>query len=205
MRRPGAGRSFSQSLATVVAATALLAGCGPDRGRRSLGITSGEADSGHPAVGLLIFSLSGGTAQDGACTATLVGSQTVLTAAHCAPYPNTAFVLDGKSYASAKNLAHPDYDHDASPYLYDLALVRLGEAPPVAALPVSAAAPAAGEAIRLVGFGETSQGAKDNNTKRVAAEQHRQRRGDVLRLQRRHARRGQRLLWRLGRAGAGLE
>ena len=63
-------------------------------------ILNGSPDPGHPAVG----TVKGGPNN---CTATLVGSKTVLLAAHCIKANHTyTFTLGGKSYAVDKRLPH---------------------------------------------------------------------------------------------------
>jgi MYXO-CTERM domain-containing protein len=133
-------------------------------------ITDGTDHSGHPAVGLLIFALSGGTKQDGACTATLVGAKSVLTAAHCLGYDKTAFVdtATSKAYEAAASEIHPKYDK-GKPWLYDLGLVTLKNAPAgITPLAVYRTAPKIGDKQTLIGYGETKKGAKDNGVKRIA-------------------------------------
>jgi secreted trypsin-like serine protease len=154
----------------TIACLALTA-CGPEPTveQTAQQITNGTTHTGHPAVGKLIFALTGGTAQDGACTATLVGSKTVLAAAHCLGYKLTEWVDDTKTvHASTKSVIHDKYDK-STPYEYDLGLVLLKTAPKgITPAKVAIIVPKVGTAISLIGFGETSKGAKDNNVKRIA-------------------------------------
>jgi MYXO-CTERM domain-containing protein len=157
-----------------------LAACGPDQHVEDVedvedvesagrAITNGTTHTGHPSVGKLIFSRTGGTKQDGACTATLVGTKTVLSAAHCLLYPNTDWVSDkAVLYKSSKVIVHPKYNK-STPYNYDLGLVLLKSAP-VGITPsrVAVVAPAAGTALSMIGYGETYKGAGDNGVKRIA-------------------------------------
>src|SRR5262249_21761151 len=68
-------------------------------------ITDGTRDSGHPAVGQL---RGGGKS----CTATLIASRTVVTAAHCVdPASSYQFSLDsGGDYSSTRVVRHPAFD-----------------------------------------------------------------------------------------------
>ena len=61
-------------------------------------ITDGQSDTGHLSVGKLS---SGGAA----CTATLIGSRTVLTAGHCVGYSAT-FTIGGTKYYSQAVYRH---------------------------------------------------------------------------------------------------
>jgi hypothetical protein len=144
-------------------ALVLTAACAPDpalTGQTRLPITNGKLHTGHPAVGKLIFSRTGGTKQDGACTATLVGQRTVLTAAHCLGYPNTDFISGTLGYHSRASVIHPRFDK-ARPYEYDLGLVLLTSRPALTPAWVDTAKPTANTPVKMIGYGETSQGAGD--------------------------------------------
>jgi secreted trypsin-like serine protease len=151
----------------LVLALAVL-GCAPaPPAVRRAAITNGQDDAAHPAVNLLVFD-NPATGKTSACTATLIGKKTVLTAAHCMGYPNTALVVGGTRYASTKGTPHPKYDAKTSPYLNDIAVVHLDVEPPQTAAALVSGPPKAGAPVTIVGFGETSQGAKDNGVKRSA-------------------------------------
>ena len=152
----------------AVLALGVLLGCGPATESHRCAITNGQLDTGHPAIAALRFALTGGTVRDGGCTATLVGTQTVITGAHCIPYDLTAFVVDGTVYDADKKTPHPGYDAQVSAYLNDIALVHLATAPPLTPMAISTSPPAAKTPITIVGLGETTKGAKDNNIKRIA-------------------------------------
>ena len=162
-----------RSLAAAVSMVVLWAGCSYDPAELSqleAAIVNGTFDSGHPAVGVL-------TSQgQGICTATLVGTRTVLTAAHCVvqedqpPYslsPQLGFSHDGKAFPvpSASAVYHPAYD--AINIDNDVAVVRLSQdVPGITPVLIASTAPTVGETIEIVGYGVTSENAQDFGTKR---------------------------------------
>ena len=158
----------------------LLLGCGPGVDLLEPGeiagverpVVNGQTDNGHLAVGALI---SGGTS---ACTATLVGKHTVVTAAHCVcdgtpcklrspvnlylgGYPS-----GGTKYTAYKVIPHPSYTAGNKS---DLAVVILktdvtGITPQI----ISSTPPKAGETIVMVGYGLTGEKTGTFGTKRMA-------------------------------------
>jgi V8-like Glu-specific endopeptidase len=135
-------------------------------------IVNGVKDPGHPAVGMLTVKGSGN------CTATLVGTHTVLTAAHCVVEEKTPpFTLrpkigwspdGGGTIINATSVVyHPDYTGISSQN-YDVAVVLLSKKAAVKPRLVATKPPVKGEKITLVGYGITSDDAGDFGTKRKA-------------------------------------
>ena len=130
-------------------------------------VVNGKTYNGHPSVGLLVIKSGAGAA---ACTATLVGKHTVLTAAHCV-YPGLAhdFKLTSGTYTSTKVVRHPQYVKNSSQgALYDIALIQLPGDPPITPSMVSQKAPFVGQKITIIGYGVTSSNSKNSGVKRIA-------------------------------------
>ena len=138
-------------------------------GQQQARITDGTDDAGHLAVGLLLIGASGGTAKS-VCTATLVGQHTILTATHCLEVGETTlFQIGGKLYTVVKMIRRTDWNEATSKYVNDIGLGVLdGDVPNIAPMKLSKSAPTVGTQIALVGFGITSDAAKDAGTKRKA-------------------------------------
>lgn len=143
-------------------------------------IVNGSLDFLHPSVGLLITN-------GGVCTATLIGCQTVLTAAHCICTPPGGATLDGTAcrarpdlldpsqkffflqhagtFAVASVEVNPDFRVEIQG---DEAILHL--ASPVSNIVPSSIAtvakPAVGTAGEIVGFGTTQGGMRDSGIKR---------------------------------------
>ena len=135
-------------------------------------VVNGQTDNGHLAVGALI---SGGNS---ACTATLVGKHTVVTAAHCVcagtpcklkspvhlylgGYPS-----GGTKYTAYKVIPHPSYTGGNKS---DLAVIILskdvtGITPQI----ISSTPPKSGETIVMVGYGLPGEKTGSFGTKRMA-------------------------------------
>jgi hypothetical protein len=148
-------RAGALVLAVTHCGDARLAPAGAEHlGTAESGITNGAPDAGHLAVGALY------TDTGFQCTATLVGTRTVLTAAHCMAPGLTGyrFVVEGQSYAAAAVTPHPLYD--PSTERADVGVVMLADAPPVAPLSVSPDAPVEGLPIAIVGLGCTDGAAR---------------------------------------------
>jgi V8-like Glu-specific endopeptidase len=153
-------------------------------GERTPQVVNGTVHNGHPAVGLLYVTDGN---QGALCTATLVGSQTVLTAAHCTvmekspPYtkfPKMEFYINGQwpaggsltgtKYNVISATYHPGYNSAGVP-VADVAVLRL--ASPVQGVQPMRVAPNptyAGEQVRFVGYGKTGNDNNDSGVKRTA-------------------------------------
>lgn len=135
-------------------------GGGAGNGGASLSpfLVNGQIDTGHPAVGKLY-------AGNSACTATLVGSRTVLTAGHCVDGGSVSFEVGGFKYNAQQIKRHEYYGGGNS---NDVALVILSQTVNnVAPMPIATKAPSVGQNIVLVGFGNTYEGSGNYGTKRM--------------------------------------
>lgn len=156
-----------------LALIALLGGCtGVPVGAERAAIVGGAADPGDPAV-VAIGAFPPGCAQpfQVRCSGAVVAPRVVLTAAHCFAGPPEgervylgARVGAGGAFRQVVSvMAHPDFDDRDN--AHDLALVLLdgdaGVAPLAAGPP-----PAAGDTVRVVGFGEDGTGAASLGEKR---------------------------------------
>ncbi|MCA9668643.1 MAG: trypsin-like serine protease [Myxococcales bacterium] len=153
----------------VIIALPCVAACGGETPsaplhRRAQPLVNGSADPGHPAVGQLL-------SPAGSCTATLVGTRTVITAAHCIDSGPMRFEAGGASYAVVNKLVHPSYQPAGGFLLVpiaDVALVTLDKQPPITPISLHSGAPIKGKLVTLVGFGRTSELANDGGVKRAA-------------------------------------
>ncbi|MEO1174798.1 MAG: trypsin-like serine protease, partial [Myxococcota bacterium] len=87
-------------------------------------LTDGTEHTGNPEVNRVFFVLDPDLMSEGACTATLVGPSTVLTAAHCLVYTDTEYQAGRVVYPTAEVIVHPDY-RGSRPWEYDIGLVVL--------------------------------------------------------------------------------
>jgi V8-like Glu-specific endopeptidase len=136
-------------------------------------IVNGQVTDDFPAVGVFHTKF-----REKPATATLIGKRTVLTAAHCIDdgFKHT-IELGGKLYEMESAVRHPEFVvnngdlNRMDPFDradHDLAIVRLKEAPPVAAAMLNTSRLARGQALVVVGFGETELNKNDRGTKRRA-------------------------------------
>lgn len=158
-------RAGALVLAVTHCGDARLAPSGAEHlGTADSAITNGAPDANHPAVGALY------TDMGLQCTATLVGTHTVLTAAHCMAPGVTGyrFVVQGQSFAAASVTPHPLYD--PSTERADVGVVMLADAPAVEPISVSPDTPVEGLPIAIVGLGCTDGAARGcvQGTRRVA-------------------------------------
>lgn len=174
---------ISRKLCLIHLGLTLLAACGGGLDPAPLGlmqqpIVDGTLDSLHPEVGLL--KITDGS-QVHLCTATLIGTHSVLTAAHCFADPGTpSFELGGQQYGLSEVHEHPDFNSSLvidgpkgsgqiTVVQHDVALLILDrEITGIAPALFAPQLPAAGDEITLVGFGNTQGGQKSPApTKRV--------------------------------------
>jgi len=132
-------------------------------------ITHGTDDPGDPAVAAIVDP-SGNLI----CSGTVIGSNFVLTAAHCVAesFPSGASVVLGSSLGSpsasspvAAYRADPAFDPNTLDH--DAAILVVATALPVTPVSLGTSAPAVATEVTVVGFGETTGDAGDYGTKRA--------------------------------------
>ncbi len=138
-----------------ICATLLAAACGdeallPEVASAVVTIAHGKQDKGHPSVGRL------------GCSGTLIGRQTVLSAAHCFDeadeIKDLKFLVASQAYAAEKVTSHPQYAKSKSGEV-DLAVVRLKKkVRRVVPSRLLTSAPRIGEKLIMVGYGLTGTG-----------------------------------------------
>jgi MYXO-CTERM domain-containing protein len=143
-----------------------IAACvpGADTSTSSKGIVGGVTDTGDPAV--VIVDLG-----NGLCSGTVISPHVVLTAGHCIEaasntsirFENTFGDGTGPTIPASETLQHPLYNQGD-----DIGLIAMSAAAPTAAIPYNTADLSShlGEAVRIVGFGVTSENGNDSGIKR---------------------------------------
>lgn len=165
---------------------ATLAACGPTavpaHAARSDAILGGTPDPVDSDVFLLELHLDGG--RTALCSATLISSKILLTAAHCvdpASHGSATLTARAMNKPDDTNLSTSDFIDAAELHLhpqwsagsptsgYDLALVLLVRAPANATpRPLSRSVPVQGAPLRVIGYGRTAAGTADSGTRRSA-------------------------------------
>jgi hypothetical protein len=149
----------------------------PSKGSRSPGysgyvprIVNGVRTVGYPAVAALLHQSAGAEPRMW-CTATLIGSHTLLTAAHCvAPDSSPEHYQVFFQHAGVFPVSSVPYPKDLYHYpMGDVAIIHLRDAVPgIAPLSVNTAAEIlTGTTGRLVGFGSTGGDGRDAGIKRI--------------------------------------
>ncbi len=131
-------------------------------------VTNGRIETGRSNVPRLSMETTLGRS---GCTATLIGTHTLLTAAHCvakvngsltATFPKTGDVVYGKR-AEMHGSYDPSQDTEAnSPF--DVAVVELERDVALEPARIATVAPVEGQNVTLVGYGITSRAADDFGT-----------------------------------------
>jgi hypothetical protein len=102
----------------------------------------------------------------GDCIATLIASQWLITAAHCAEHlpSNATLTIGGASYSVSATEAHMGWNDDTD----DIALVQLSEAvPDVQPIPIYRDSDEVGQLIWFVGRGDTNTGLEGQSGAKV--------------------------------------
>lgn len=133
----------------------------------SSSIVGGTKTLAHPAVGAVVTSFPGGG--QGICTGTVVGSRTVLTAAHCLEdekLPRQIALQDANGSFTFVRISSvaiaPNYRSLPSGTVEelfantDVGLAFVDASLPVTPIPVSMRAPAIGTFVTLIGYGRTT-------------------------------------------------
>jgi hypothetical protein len=152
-----------------------LAACAPgaveqgaEEGEAGEPLTNGATTRRFPAVGRLM------TGPNSICTVTLVGAHTVLSAAHCVLFasgpvrPGQVYVrFDAGDYVvrSIHYRTDPTSGEFAARDVSILELAR--DVVGVRPMPLAASPPEDGEAVLLLGYGDTTQGAGADGARRI--------------------------------------
>ncbi|MDI7269910.1 MAG: trypsin-like serine protease, partial [Myxococcota bacterium] len=170
--RTDAGRSRGATWAPAACAALIAACAGSDAGDRAgatgLGIVGGRVSEDDRQV--FVLEATGGVPMSSMCSATLIGARTLLTAAHCvSSYTGGPVSIRATNAVSLASAGPSDFIRAAAtrrhpawrllfPYDYDVAVVLLETAPPLAPKPWNTADLAGSEGlpIRSVGYGMTA-------------------------------------------------
>jgi hypothetical protein len=138
-------------------------------------IVGGTVNTGDPAV-FLLLSQAPNAPGVSICTATLIDSRTLLTAAHCVDdlsatvQASNAATIDGRNSSNVWRVVdrriHPMWRGTAANSFFgDIAVVRLNAAPPVTPKPWNTAnlQPFIGRAVRSVGYGITGPSSSNSS------------------------------------------
>ena len=158
----------------------LCAACGESLGPigfKTEPIVNGRFDARHPAIGLLRINTPPDPTR---CTATLIGTEWLLTAAHCVEevtdVDQLSFHINGdpeiafftSSYDVESFVMHPEWGGVPDFFIPDLAVVKLASEAGEEPLTVARTPPVALHEVELFGYGSTSEDIDNDGIKRSA-------------------------------------
>lgn len=151
-------------LARVAFALALTTGCALDgeveTGSETRGIVGGQSVTSDPAVALLDLG-------NGLCTGTVISPKVILTAAHCLTGPATAISANFINTVGETGDRIEATAYEIKPNT-DIGAIALSSPASMAPIPANPhpLEEALGQAVRIVGFGVTSENGQDSGIKR---------------------------------------